>query len=87
MGDSHQKLLDDCTVHPNFLYSSLYLHALIVRARCAHVASRRSLRSLLYTLNSYYILSQREETYIEIVYNRSEQMHTITVTSLYDYMY
>ena len=35
MGDSHQKLLDDCTVHPNFLYSSLYLHALIVRARFA----------------------------------------------------
>ena len=39
MGDSHQKLLDDYTVHPNFLNSSLYLHALIVRARFATLAA------------------------------------------------
>ena len=60
MGDSHKKLLDDCTVHPNFLYSFLYLHALIVRARFARVASRRSLRSLLNV--NFYVLEKNRYT-------------------------
>ena len=41
---------------------------------------------IYYKFNSYHIISQREEYNRENVYNRCKHMHTVTVTSLYDYL-